>query len=424
MGSFRVLAESLEHVRLFPAKRMVYARLVLAAMAAIIVAKSFWFGRWGGWASRELADFDAFHIVAQRVWIGDLEQVYHFETLLKMQAAVAGAAPSFMPWTYPPQYGLLIAPFAFLPVGVGYLLFTASTLAFYIATLRALARDHFAHVLVVLFPALSVTIGCGQNGFLTAGLIGLICLNIERRPLLAGIALGVMVIKPHLVIAVSVCLLAMRSWVALAAAAAVVLASSLVCTILFGWQIWTAWFGAIRESTSYLEQGLYPLFRMISAYAALSTTGFSPKVAFWGQVVVAALALLAVMLTVFLVATRGFSQRFLLGTATIVSAMISPYAYDYDLSMLGVGLALLLPELGKVASPTERSAIYALILLAGGYGLLQSARLAMEFGQRVDLNEHFAPAIGGFAMMTVLALLLKMLWRAAWPALVPPRAAK
>ena len=49
MGSFRVLAESLEHVRLFPAKRMIYARLVLAAMAAIIVAKSFWFGRWGGW---------------------------------------------------------------------------------------------------------------------------------------------------------------------------------------------------------------------------------------------------------------------------------------------------------------------------------------------------------------------------------------
>ena len=48
-------------------------------------------------------------------------------------------ATGFMPWTYPPQYDLLLAPFAFLPVGVGYLLFTAATLALYLVTLRAIA---------------------------------------------------------------------------------------------------------------------------------------------------------------------------------------------------------------------------------------------------------------------------------------------
>lgn len=419
-----MLAETLEQLQDSPSKRTTYGRFVLAALAAIVAFKSLWFARWGGWGERELADFDAFHIVAQRVWLGDLDQVYHFEALLKMQLAAAGGKTSFMPWTYPPQYDVLMAPFAFVPVGIGYLLFTAATLALYLATLRAVARNNFAQVLVIIFPALAITVGCGQNGFLTGALIGLVCVNLERRQIIAGLALGAMVIKPHLAIAVGVYLLATRRWLTLAVAATLVLASSLVCTLMFGWQIWAAWLGAIRESASYLEQGFYPLFRMISAYAALYTAGVPAGVAFWGQAVVAAVALLTVLLGVFLGATRGISAQFALGIAATVSVMISPYAYDYDLPILGVGLALMLPELGKVATSRERSVLYGLILLAGGYGLLQSARMAAQFGQKVDLEQHAAPAIAGLAMIAFLSLLLKVLWRAAQPAPVVQPAAE
>ncbi|MBR1128805.1 glycosyltransferase family 87 protein [Bradyrhizobium iriomotense] len=401
-----MLAETLERVRFSPSKRATYVRLVLAALAAVIAFKTFWFARLGGWTDRGLADFDAFHIVAQRVWRGDLDQVYHFEALLKLQMEAAGGATGFMPWTYPPQYGLLLAPFAFLPVGVGYLLFATATLTLYLTVLRAIAAANFALVLVILFPALAITIGSGQNGFLTGALIGLVCLNVERRPLLAGLALGAMVIKPHLAIAVGVYLLATRRWVALATAAVVVLASSLLCTLLFGWQIWTAWLGAIKESASYLEQGSYPLYRMISAYAALHKAGLPASIAFWGQVTVAGLALFAVLVCT----ARGTSSKFALGITVMVSVMISPYAYDYDLPMLGIGLALILPELAGLARPRERSWMYGLILLAGAYGLLQSARLAVQVAQKADPSQHFAPAIGGFALMALLLLLLKLPW--------------
>ncbi|WP_247986542.1 hypothetical protein [Bradyrhizobium sp. 186] len=114
-----MLAETLEQLQFSPSKRTAYARFVLAALAVIVVFKTFWFARFGAWAQRELADFDAFHIVAQRVWRGDLDQVYRSEALLKMQMEAAGGTTGFMPWTYPPQYDLLVAPFAFLPVGVG-----------------------------------------------------------------------------------------------------------------------------------------------------------------------------------------------------------------------------------------------------------------------------------------------------------------
>jgi len=413
-----MLADTLEQVQFSPSKRATYVRLVLAALVAIVAFKTFWFARWGGWSDRELADFDAFHIVAQRVWRGDLDQVYHFAALLKMQLEAAGGSTGFMPWTYPPQYALLLAPLALLPVGLAYLLFTAATLALYLAVLRRIAGVNFAHVLVILFPALAITIGSGQNGFLTGALIALVCLNVERRPLLAGLALGAMVIKPHLAIAFGVYLLATRRWVALATAAFVVLASSLLCTLLFGWQIWAAWLGAIKESASYLEQGYYPLYRMISAYAALYQVGLSANISFWGQVAVAALALLAVLFAT----ARGTSSQFALGITVMVSVMISPYAYDYDLPMLGIGLALILPDLARLASPRARGWMYGLILLAGAYGLLQSARLAVQFGQKP--GQDFAPAMGGFALMALLLLLLGLLWRRAQPVPASPQAAQ
>src|SRR5262249_16962360 len=153
---------------------------------------------------------------------------------------MSGETINFMPWTYPPQFDLLLAPFAFLPVGVAYLLFTAATLAIYLTTLRSIAGNNFAQVLITLFPAFAITIGSGQNGFLTGALIGLVCLNVDRRQVPAGLALGAMVIKPHLAIAVGVYLLVTRRWVAVATAAAAVLASSLLCTFVFGPQIWTA----------------------------------------------------------------------------------------------------------------------------------------------------------------------------------------
>ncbi|MGY8661491.1 glycosyltransferase family 87 protein [Bradyrhizobium sp. UFLA05-109] len=389
-----MLAEALEQIQSSPSRRAIYVRVILAALAAIVIVKTFWFARIGPWHFRELADFDAFHIVAQRVWLGDVGEVYRLATFGKMQADVAGGTTGVMPWTYPPQFDLLLAPLALLPVGAAYLMFTALTLALYLVALWAIAREKLAQVLIISFPALVVTIGCGQNGFLTGALIGLFCLTLQKRAVLAGLALGAMVIKPHLAVAAAVYLLVTRRWTAITAAAAVVLVSSLVCTLIFGPQIWAALVASVRESASYLDQGFYQLFRMISAYAALHTAGIPATGAIWGQIAVATFALLAVVLS----ALRGPSPGFALAVTAMASVMISPYAYDYDLPMLGIGLALALPDLDHIASTRERSAMYGLILLAGAYGLALSTQAS---------GQQAAPAMAGFALMAVLALLLR-----------------
>jgi len=359
--------------------------------------------------SHILFDFDPFYIAARRVWLGDFHLIYQFKAFGKMLAEIDPTA--FMPWTYPPQFALLLAPLAFLPSWAAYLLFIVATLAFYLLTLRTIAGNNFMQILLVLYPALALTIASGQNGFLTGTLIGLVCIHAEKRQALAGLALGAMVIKPHLAIAVSIYLLAKRRWMTIATAAMVVLVSSLLCTLVFGLQIWPAWLGAIRDSTRLLELGAYPLYRMISGYVVLYKVGLPAKGAFWGQAVVACLALVAMMLGV----VRRISPSFSLGISTLVSVMISPYAYDYDLPIVGIGLALMLPDLARVASARERNIMYWLILVGGFYAMAQLDILEMRFGKDADPAQHFMPPVAGLAMMALLALILRIVLRKAQP---------
>ncbi|WP_063621754.1 glycosyltransferase family 87 protein [Bradyrhizobium sp. Ec3.3] len=402
-----MLARTLELVRSSTSNPTRYARYILEGLAVILVFMTGWFSRWGAWQDRGVLDFDAFYIVAQRVWLGDLAQAYRFDRMVQMQMDASGGKFSFLPWTYPPQFDLLVAPLALVPVGTAYFLFTAATLGFYLLTLRAVAKSYFALVVILLSPALLINLMCGQNGFLTGGLIGLACLTIERRQLAAGLSLGAMIIKPHLAIAFAVYALLARRWITVVTAAAVILSSSILCTLLLGPQIWSAFLGSVHDSATYLERGSYPLFRMISVYALLRTAGFSASLAFLSQVVVAVFVLSVVAGAIY----RQLPAHWCLGLAAVASVLISPYAYDYDLTILGVGMALLLPDLTRLASTRERAAIYCMTLLAGSYSWLQILRACVQDG--TGAMEHSVPSFSGLPLLVLLWLIVRVLLRGA-----------
>jgi hypothetical protein len=403
-----MIAKSLETIPSSVAKSATYACSIFAALTLGVVYKTAWFSRLGAWQQRNIVDFDAFHIIAQRVWLGDVDQAYRFDKFVNMQREASGGTDSFMPWTYPPQFDLFVAPLAFLPNGVAYFIFTATTLAFYLLMLRSIATSYFALVLVILFPAIQITMSCGQNGFLTAGLIGLVCLFIEKRQVLAGLALGLMVIKPHLAIAFAVYAVLTRRWIVILTAGTVVLTSSLACTAIFGFQIWTGLLQSVHDSAIFLERGYYPLYRMISFYAALRTAELPAWAAFMGQAMVAASALAIIAIALY----REFPTRCTLGLTAMVSVAISPYVYDYDFPIFGIGLALLLPELTKAAREGERAIIYIAPIVIGAYGNLQSSRLGTS-----DMNVECLDvlSIAGFALVSLIGLIFMILLRSSKP---------
>jgi hypothetical protein len=52
-------------------------------------------------------------------------------------------------------------------------------------------------LIAAAFPAVFVNIGHGQNGFLTAALLGSALLSLDRRPWLAGALIGLLAYKPQ-----------------------------------------------------------------------------------------------------------------------------------------------------------------------------------------------------------------------------------
>ena len=65
-------------------------------------------------------------------------------------------------------------------------------------------------LLALAFPAVLINIGHGQNGFLTAALLGGALVVLDRRPLVAGILIGLLVYKPQFGLMIPLALLAER----------------------------------------------------------------------------------------------------------------------------------------------------------------------------------------------------------------------
>ena len=94
-------------------------------------------------SQRAPVDFDDFYIAGYLVWRGEILKAYHFKTLFDIQKYFYHGKEAFIPWTYPPQFDLLVAPLALLPLGLAYALFTFGTLAAFLLTLRRIADEYF-----------------------------------------------------------------------------------------------------------------------------------------------------------------------------------------------------------------------------------------------------------------------------------------
>jgi hypothetical protein len=403
---FMTFVELIESARSSTPRRVVYFRAILLIIALVLIPKAAELGGiWFRAGPHKLVDFEGFHLAGQLVWSGTIDQAYHFVTMFLLQKTLSNSE-TFQPWTYPPQFDVLVAPLALLPMGLAYSVFMVSTLAAYLATLKRIAAENFVPALILLAPITVITIGCGQNGFLTGTLIGLTCLGLQRRSAWAGLPLGLMIIKPHLAVAFAVYTLVNRRWGTGLVAAATVAATSAFATLALGPGVWTAFLGGVKEARVFLDHGFYPFFRMVSVYAFVRSLGFSGFVASAGQVLVALVALGAVVL-----ASHKFSPRRALGVTAIATVLISPYEYDYDLMTLGVALGFLLPDLANFGTNRERLALYASTLCIGILSIVQTVISAASSPDKVIEESANLLSLGGLALVTILALTWRILWR-------------
>lgn len=356
-------------------------------------------------AAKILTDFDAFHIAGTLAARGDVEAAYDAVRMMDAQAELANVR-SFMPYTYPPPFTLIADGLARLPIGSAYALFALAGFGLYLAVLRRIAGEGLGLVLIVLMPTLMLNLRTGQTGFLVAGLVGAFLLAWRGNRAIAGLPLGLLIIKPHLAVGAGLLALFGRRWDVVAIAAGVVAAAMGLATLAYGLGVWSAFFGAVREAGTFLAAGHYPMYRMSSAYAFLLTIGVPAPAALTAHFAFAAAAAGALIWTA--LARIAFRHRAAL--VCVLSLFISPYNYDYDLAMLGIALAFVLPDLAARASRPALAGIIALSWATGGYGMAINT-FAVETTVSIESNAELAHLAATFPLLLALCALVAWLIR-------------
>lgn len=241
-------------------------------------------------------------------------------------------------WHYPPIFLLVAAALALIPYGWALLLWTAITLPAYLAAVRAILPARDTLLLALAFPAVFVNLGHGQNGFLTAALLGGGLVLLDKRPIVAGVLIGLLAYKPQFGLLIPLVLVTTGRWSVVVAALATVLATSVAALGLFGAKAWIAFVdSAAFTRTVVLEAGGPGWEKIQSLFSAVRMWGGGIELAYAAQL---ALALAVAVSLVWLWRSRAAAE---LKAAALACACLlaTPYVLDYDLVVLAVAIAFL-----------------------------------------------------------------------------------
>lgn len=189
-------------------------------------------------------------------------------------------------WHYPPTFLFVAAALALLPYLAAMLVWLATTLAAYAATLGGILGGRTGVLFAVGFPAAIWNVTAGQNGFLTAALIGGTLGLLERRPLLAGLCLGLLTYKPQFGLLFPLVLIADRRWLTIGAAAAVAIALATLAWLVFGtasWQAFVHWMPITGRVV--LGEGHADFSRLQSVFGLIRAHGGREALAWTAQAV-------------------------------------------------------------------------------------------------------------------------------------------
>lgn len=330
------------------ARVRLWAGAVIAAMAVSILFLLATAHGASDYAGRPLGtDFSNVYAAGKAALAGQAAAPFDIAHQQVMEQAILGPNTPIYGWHYPPFFLLAAAVLATVPYLAALALWLVATLALYLFAMRLLLKSGAAPgllkdttwLLAVLgFPAVLVNLLHGQNGFLTAALMALGLALLERKPILSGIAFGLLCYKPQYFAVIPLVLFASGNRRALLASLGTIAIAAITVTAIFGVAIWPAFLdGAHFTRTVVLEQGSTGFEKMQSVFAAVRLWGGSIALAYVAQ---AASAVIALM-TAWRVWRHDTSPAMRGAVLCAALLLITPYSLDYDLMLLAPAIALL-----------------------------------------------------------------------------------
>jgi hypothetical protein len=282
-------------------------------------------------------DFSNVYAAGTLTWQGRSAEAYAPALQHAAEKAIFdGREVPFYGWHYPPFFFAIAVLVAAVPYAWGLAIWLAASFAAYLAVIRAILPRQETLLVAAAFPVVFVNVGHGQNGFLTAALLGGALHWLDRRPWLAGVLIGLLAYKPQFGVLIPIALLAGGRWRTIGAAAATVAALVAVSFALLGSGIWHAFADSMNfTQTVVLEQGGTGWQKIQSIFSAVRAWGASVPTAYAVQA--SLLAMLAATLAWLWHSDAAFELK--AAALALGSLLATPYVLDYDLVVLAVAIA-------------------------------------------------------------------------------------
>jgi hypothetical protein len=241
-------------------------------------------------------------------------------------------------WHYPPPFLFVAAFLAQFPYAAALIGWVAVSLVPYLAMMRAIVGRPFGLLLAAAFPVVLANTMVGQNGFLTATLIGGTLYLLPTRPILSGVCLGLLSYKPQYGLLFPLALIAASQWTVFATAGVVAVAMAAISWLAFGTESWQAFFHWMPMfSQAFFTEGRATWFKLQSVFGLVRFSGGSEQLAWalqWAMTGTVA------VVTVLLWRSRARYSLKAAGLAT-GTLLMTPYLFLYDMMVLAIPIAWL-----------------------------------------------------------------------------------
>ena len=367
------MAASASPIVTAPDPDAVPAALVMACFVLFAINASFFpsafFAHWWIYDADGLGiptDFVNVWAAGRLVLDGHPAQAYDWVIQKQVEVELLGQDfVGYFAWHYPPPFLFVASLLAQFPYPVAFIGWMAVSILPYLAVMRAIVGRNFGFLLALALPVVFSNIFVGQNGFVTAALIGATLYLLPVRPILAGICLGLLSYKPQYGLLFPVVLIAAAQWRAFFAAGATAIALAFVSWLAFGTESWQAFFHWMPMfSQAFLTEGKAPWWKLHSIFALVRYFGGTEQLA-WGFQWVLTLSVAVVLALLW----RSRVPYTLKAAALAVGTLLTtPYLFMYDVMVLAIPVAFLVRiGLKRGFRPYELPALGCAALLIIGF---------------------------------------------------------
>jgi arabinofuranan 3-O-arabinosyltransferase len=302
---------------------------------------------------------------------GHPAQAWDWDIQKQVQVAMLGLDfDGNFAWHYPPPFLFVAALLARFPYAAALIGWAAASVVPYLLMMRAMVGRPFGLLLGAAFPVVLANTLLGQNGFLTASLIGGTLYLLPKRPILAGVCLGLLAYKPQYGLLFPFVLMAASQWTAFVSASAVTAVIAALSWFAFGTESWQAFFHWMPMfSKAFFTEGRTAWFKMQSVFGLVRFLGGSEPLAWTLQ------SFMSGTVAVSLVLMWRSQMRYALKAAALATGtlLLTPYLFLYDMMVLAIPAALLIRiGLSDGFERYEIPALWCAALLLLGFPLVNA----------------------------------------------------